>query len=330
MAFIYNGVDIKAVVYNGVSLTQLVFNGVAVWNSGPTVGVYYGGFPGNSNTVTRINASGALVGSETNVGTGRPQLAGAPVGNNGVYYAGGFRDAYSNQSQNGVTRINASGALVGSETNIGTARFGLAGAPVGNNGIYYGGSDGTAAGSDSRHVNTVTRINSTGALVGSETNVGTARRESGGASVGDNGVYYAGGRGSSAGDPIYNLVTRINASGALVGSETNIGTAKMSLAGTHIGGNGVFYGGNTRTIFNMSQIVTRINASGALVGSETNVGTGMLRQAAASVGDIGVYYGGGSAQNPVNKVTRINASGALVGSETNVGTARSNFAGAGL
>ena len=126
MPFIYNGVDIKAVVYNGVSLTQLVFNGVVVWNSGPTVGVYYGGRSATSggtiyNRVTRINASGASVGSETNVGTSRAFVSGAAVGGNGVYYGGG--------PSNRVTRINASGALVGSQTNVGTARreFGGAG-----------------------------------------------------------------------------------------------------------------------------------------------------------------------------------------------------------
>jgi len=87
-------------------------------SNGTTVGLFYGG---STNTVTRINACGALVGSETNVGTARIGLAGAKVGSNGLFYAG-------LTTTNLVTRINACGALVGSETNVGTARYALAGA----------------------------------------------------------------------------------------------------------------------------------------------------------------------------------------------------------
>ena len=82
---------------------------------------FYGG--GSSNLVTRINACGALVGSETNVGTARGWFAGATVGSNGLFY-GGCASGVSNL----VTRINACGALVGSQTSVGTARDNLAGA----------------------------------------------------------------------------------------------------------------------------------------------------------------------------------------------------------
>ena len=137
-------------------------------SNGRTVGFFYGGEPVicYSNLVTRINTCGALVGSETNVGTARKSLAGAFVGSNGWFFGG-----CSGCCRNLVTRINACGALVGSETNVGTARRCLAGAPVGSNGLFYAGR--TAASSVS---NLVTRINACGALVGSETNVGTARR----------------------------------------------------------------------------------------------------------------------------------------------------------
>ena len=95
-------------------------------SNNPTVGVFYGGCAsGLSNLVTRINACGALVGSQTNVGTARSQLAGAPVGSNGVFYGGVLARC---TASNLVTRINACGALVGSETNVGTARNALAGA----------------------------------------------------------------------------------------------------------------------------------------------------------------------------------------------------------
>ena len=120
-----------------------------------------------------------------------------------------------------------------------------------------------------------------------------------------------------------NLVTRINACGALVGSQTSVGTSRENLAGAAVGSNGLFYGGNICTCG--SNLVTRINACGALVGSETNVGTGRCLLAGAKVGANGLFYGG----TLTNLVTRINACGALVGSQTNVGTARANLAGAG-
>ena len=94
-------------------------------SSGPTttIGLFYGGY--QCNLVTRINACGALVGSETTAGTGRYNLAGAKVGSNGLFY-GGIDCTYC--VTNKATRINACGALVGSETNVGTARGATAGA----------------------------------------------------------------------------------------------------------------------------------------------------------------------------------------------------------
>ena len=129
-------------------------------------GTFYGGLcaGGYSNLVTRINACGALVGSQTNAGTARSCLAGATVGSNGLFYGGWYACAASNL----VTRINACGALVGSQTNVGTARLYLAGATVGSNGLFYGGCA-------CNYSNLVTRINACGALVGSETTAGTAR-----------------------------------------------------------------------------------------------------------------------------------------------------------
>ena len=172
----------------------------------------------------------------------------------GIFY-GGFVSGVCNL----VTRINACGAIVGSQTNVGTARYFLAGAKVGANGLFYGGYNG------SPFVNTVTRINACGALVGSQTNAGTPRYGLAGAKVGANGLFYGGNSGAMC-----NLVTRINACGALVGSETTAGTARNYLAGATVGANGLFYGGCAG---GLSSLVTRINACGALVGSQTNVGT---------------------------------------------------------
>ena len=86
MPFYFNSVLIpedvaNAFRFNGVDITQVFFNNASVWLQiiGATTGVFYGGFiyPTANNRVTRINNSGTLIGSETNVGTARNYLAGA-------------------------------------------------------------------------------------------------------------------------------------------------------------------------------------------------------------------------------------------------------------
>lgn len=63
-------------------MNELLFSGVkdANFMSGNT-GIYYGGHAGSnySNQVTRISASGTLIGAETTAGTARHALAGASV-----------------------------------------------------------------------------------------------------------------------------------------------------------------------------------------------------------------------------------------------------------
>ncbi len=195
---------------------------------GYTKGLFYSGqngafkSPAVNNTVTRIDANGALVGSETAVGTARTFTAGASVGGNGLFYGGFITSTTSTTYYNTVTRIDANGALVGSETAVGTARSDHSGASVGGNGLFYAGSNNSA---------TITRIDANGALVGSETAVGTVQNSSGGASVGDNGLFYA---GSGTNLAYSNTVTRINENGALVGSQTTVGTARTGLSGASL------------------------------------------------------------------------------------------------
>ena len=87
MPLIFNGTTIPENVvsvfsFNSVNITQVIYNGVQVWNQllGPVVGLFYGGSTGTyTNAVTRIDANGALVGSETAVGTARTGVAGASL-----------------------------------------------------------------------------------------------------------------------------------------------------------------------------------------------------------------------------------------------------------
>ena len=72
-AFTFNGVDITQVFFNNASIGLQNLITIA------TTGMFYGGilYPTYYNRVTRINDSGALIGSETNVGRGGFALAGA-------------------------------------------------------------------------------------------------------------------------------------------------------------------------------------------------------------------------------------------------------------
>ena len=178
MPFYFNSVLIpenvaNAFRFNGVDITQVFFNNASVWlqNLIPitTTGMFYGGLASttNYNRVTRINSSGTLIGSETNVGTARNYLAGVGLGTTGVFYGGTTSLNKVITNYNRVTRINSSGTLIGSETNVGTARYGVAGAGLGTTGVFYAGYNAATK--------RVTRINASGALIGSETNVGTAR-----------------------------------------------------------------------------------------------------------------------------------------------------------
>jgi hypothetical protein len=181
---------------------------------------------------------------------------------------------------NTVTRINNCGALVGTQGAVGTARRKPGGAKVGVNGLFYAGNisgfDNCTTASA-----TLTRINACGTIVGSETNnVGTARAQLVGAPVGNNGLYYSG-KTRNVYSSGLNTVTRINACGALVGSQTSAGTAGHCRAGANVGAVGVFYAGADTSV--ITNRVTRINACGTLVGSETTVGSAVIAIAGAGI-----------------------------------------------
>ena len=290
-------------------------------SNGPTVGLFYGGYgsSGDTNLVTRINACGALVGSQTNAGTARESLAGAKVGSNGLFY-GGYG---SLGNSNLVTRINACGTLVGSETNVGTSRSRLSGALIGTNGVYFGGCTGFSCSSG----RVTTKINACGALVGSEVIVPISSEivYSAAAPVGSYGLY----RG-------IDITNKLNSCGTLVAKYSRVGTGRFGEGASSVGSVVMFYGGLTyycccgTTIYTYYNTATRVNACGALVGSETNVGTARGILAGSKVVSNALFYGGATCSVYFNKATRINACGALVGSETTVGTARESLAGASV
>lgn len=81
--------------------------------------IFYGGYTGSVqlNTCTRIEYNGSQIGVETNIGTVREGLGGAPIGELAVYYGGATT---SGVRSNVLTKINTSGTLYGSESTVGT------------------------------------------------------------------------------------------------------------------------------------------------------------------------------------------------------------------
>lgn len=270
-----------ALIGNNTFTTQALR--LAASGTSCNVGVYYQcGYSGGTS-VARVNSSGALVGSITNAGTARGGQAGARTGANLLVWGGAVIVSCGCCTYESpvctVTRINGSGNLVGSEGSVAFGGYAsvftgwAAASSTSTNSLFYSGG------------NLMQRINACGAKVGSNTNAGTniTRAFNAAAQIGANAcrnggvaVFYA---GLACGFLARNCVTRVNACGALVGSVTNVGTARYKLTGVTIGSVGVFYGGCPGC-----KRSTRINVCGALVGSEVS-----------PVGIYGFFDTGGSA-----------------------------------
>jgi hypothetical protein len=321
----------------GIASGPIAFDSFYGKSNGPSTGIYYGGSTSATvagsarNEVTRIDKCGALIGSQTNIGTARYQLGGAGMDTNGMYWGGA---STGNNYFNTATRIGSNGALVGTETTPTaygyTPSVNAVGARVGTNGLYLSSVTISPA------VHRVTRINSSGALVGS-TNVSvtllTSNRAS--AAVGVNGLFYGGQyqSGNPCCSPTYadsNLVLRVNACGTKVGSCTNVGTARSYFSGARVGVNGLFFGGYLSASPSVST-VTRINACGAIVGSQTTVSLQRSCHGGSLVGELGVFFGGYVNFSFSTATTRVNACGAQVGSNSNISaTGRKWLAGASV
>jgi len=295
-----------------------------------TTGLFYAGATGTaastySNYVTRINACGALIGTESTLagtGNGRISVGGARMGNNAGFYAG--VQYLTNQKQS--IRINKCGSLVGVVSNIGSYC---------NSTAFNGGANACTQATYVQQTTTgttaMTRLNNCGALISQNCGVDPLYTNQAGASAGSLAVFY-GGTCCVCCVPPLPRTRRVNKCGALVGSITNVGTGTGGSAGAQIGGNAVYYAGSINCdFFTPTNCVLRINVCGALVGSVTTVSTARLGHSGARVCSVGVYYGGAKTSTTrTNEVVRINACGALVGTVGTLGTARTGIAGAGI
>jgi hypothetical protein len=217
-----------------------------------------------------------------------------------------------------------------------------------------------------RSINRLTRINSSGTLVGESTPAGTFV-DGGGAAIGSFAAFYLANRtlerynsagtaqtattvgatstvnvagakvdavgvftGQNSGNVNDLTVTRANDSGGIVGSQTSIAVADtFPDSGCSLGSLGIF-GYGLRAVgyggYFLIDGFRRINSSGTLVGGVTSAGTIRATAGAANIGLETAVFYGGNA--PSNTVTRVNYSGTIIGSETSVGTARSAPGGA--
>jgi len=284
------------------------------YSTGITMQYFYDNF----SYISRFNACGSLIGNSSVAAISIWTASSGTSSNVGVFYACGFYGSTA------VARINGSGALVGSLTNVGTARGGQAGSRAGANLLVWGGYTNTYCGccTITTVYPTVTRINGSGALVGSEGSVPDASYVclyssfAAATSTSSNVIFYG----------YSNRVTRINACGTRVGSVTNVGCAGItrswnagSQAGADacgVGGVAIFYGGRNACGILRFNCVTRINSCGTLVGSITNVGTGRYKLTGMPIGSVAFFYGGCGGCGGCRLVTRLNACGALVGSQT--------------
>lgn len=254
-------------------------------------------------------------------------------------------------TSNQVRRFNACSANVGSETTVGaTKSWNNAGAYVGTNGSYIS----NVAAACCATTRQITRINSSGTLVGSETSFETVYHNSEAVTAytrigATDGIVFGGPRACSGWT---DYVDKVNPCGVKTNVSTTIGAFIQSYnAGAQAGAagtTGVYFGGRwcwTRLDCNgvcvMDQVANRqtvrLNACGAKIGAAiTTTPSWRFNLTAAKVGNNGLFYGGylygvylcqvtyflGTCA-PKNIVTRLNACGTLVGETNSIGTARS-------
>lgn len=296
-----------------------------------THGVWYGGvsIPYGTvyNIVTVMNFRGDLINGEKNVGTSRSTPVGGGFGNVGVYYGG----ATTSASTNIVTRLNAYGYILGTETNSGdNYESQLSSAVINNTMFVYGGfSSGTLyAQNNSGFFTTNSNLqtfNSNGTQLTNTVTNAQPRVSAGGVGLNAMVIFYGGVTNQDAnGQHFSNNLTKFAPNATQIGSDTQIGPMGYERAGVNIDGLGVYFGGSYLNNFNNE--VVRFDQLGNQLGSTVNVGTPRDSAAGASFGNLGVYYAGNpDSQNTSNTVTRLNSFGSMVGLEFNQGTARDNL-----
>lgn len=278
----------------------------------------------NSNKVTLLSNTCVLTQSETTAGTARNDFTGAFVYNKALFY-GGSNTTYSIR-YNLVTILTKTGNLAQAESNIGTARTIPVGVSFFNKALFYAGYNGAMYNVGS---NITTLLNDIGVTLQAEGTAGTTKDYNAGATIWDPitkknyGLYYAG-RCTVA----INLITIIDESAIIKGTESSIGTIKMRLAGASSNMDAMFFGGvdSYSSPLNTLSIIT---ANSTLKQSESNISTIRERASGANVGYNVIFYGGSGSVN-YNVSSLVSPSGILVQNDVFVGSERLNTAASSL
>ncbi len=231
-----------------------------------------------------------------------------------------FYGGYNGSSLLNGSIIITKNATLSTQTTVGTARQGPAGANVGSNALFYAGQ------SSNGDSNILSIINSTGNLINVETNIGTARQGTMGAPFSTIlALFYAG--GTSVPSANKNTLTFINNIGTLVNTEGTIGTGRKTGAGANVGLNCLFYAGSSALNGDQYNIVTIITSSGTLAQAESNIGTARNTIGGASISTSNAIFVGGMITSPTTLLTNV---GTLVQAEVVIGTPRYGIAGANV
>lgn len=322
--------------------------------AGKNVAMFFGGFIsdggiigfGATNTVTRINTDGTLIGSETNAGTNRISgKSGAGINSTGLFYSGLDSNAFPVPTL--LTRINSSGALMGNETNVGAGMDSLHGASAHESTAMFIGNRSPQI-YQVDNVNKLLRINESGSQIGSEVFVGKGRGPySASGARADNvmlvyGGYWYTNANTSSRTTSTNFVERYDYNGTLL-STTSSGLQREFCVGFDIDNLAFFYGGSYRATSGSSNVlsnqVQRFNSSGTSLGTETLnfIGAASGDFSGAGLKNVGILNGMDG--NGMKKTIRVSGTGACLtttGTEktctsiTSVGTGLYGRMGTGL
>jgi hypothetical protein len=298
-------------IINNTPISLTISNNLKEYIEGTTfsTALFYGGWNTiDLNTVTLFSESFTLKQPETTVGTNSTATG---INVNGV---GLFIGASSK-----TTIINNNGILVKSEGTCSgfTSRNLCQSAESGINALFYGGHNG------SLYSNICSLVNYEGALVQSESYIGTARSYHSAAKANINALFYRGYDGSSQ-----TKVTLISPFITLVQAETNVGNIANECSGIGFSDILLFYGGWNSSYLNE---LTFLSVYGTTLSADTSRGTSRGYLSSARINENALFFGGEHTLNaPVNTLTVLNKSGVLVKPEVNIGTSRTTLTGASL
>ena len=232
--------------------------------------------------------------------------------------AGLFYGGYDNTTVFNKTTLLSSAVLFQTETNVGTVRYLVSGANIGNNdGIFYSGR-----GNPFSYSSTVTILTSKAILKFSETAIGHGRWNAKGANVGTNALFYNGYENG-----YWNLTTLLTPSGTLAQAENSVGSSRDFHAGASvpISFNAMYYGGNNTGVFN--NLITILTPTATLLQAETNVGKQRTGLSGTRCLSNLLFWGGwDNTSGTLSTATLLTPSGTLAQAETNVGTKQSYMA----